>query len=898
MAKIVLAWGPRLGAMVPAAGVALFGIAVACALLAPRTPAWVVPDPGAPGIALATAAGFVLAGIALFASAQHGPRWARVRFAALLLLVALAGMALLQIATGVSLGIDLPDLHRGITPLSATPGRMSPPTAIAFLLTAALAAGFDRPTDRGRAFIVQLLAGALLALAIISIIMHDVSTEGLLPWYRYSRMAQPTAAAFLAIGASILALVAGSPWYSQVYSGREDEKMLILATGILVLALVGTTAAAFAAMQRTLESALGRTLTQQVSERAALVENLVTTRTKRAELVAERPELVSGLARFERKSSQTAGERLADAAGLASATGLRGVTIRDGHDRVVARAGVLSDKPEVVIPLASGRGEASLAWDGGALLRTRLDVRSGGAYLGTVWIDDELPLLTHLHSEVRQLGRTAEWELCGRARNRVECIPQRLLPRAHSLDPDGTVDQPMLRALAGTRGLAFADDYRGQRVLAAFGPVGDTGLAVEVKIDVDEFYLPLRERLVQWWHWFIAMALGGALLIASQMRPVAQRLVESENVARARAEALARSERALRELYNNLDEGIMVLKPDGTVEFVNPAGERLFGARPGELHGTAVAALIPEELREKHMASTRRFMEQGTSNVIGRGMQVFPALRRDGSRFDLEFSVAPMGQGERLRLVAVLRDVSARTALERMKGEFVATVNHELRTPLTSLLGSLDILAESEHLGADEREFLDMARRNGARLAALVNDVLDTERMASGSMRFDRDRIDLEPFLAEAVELNQAYAGARAVRIELGNPVPPVQIRGDRARLLQVMANLLSNACKFSPPGAAVAVRAAAAASTVRVEVVDRGPGIPEEFRDRIFTRFAQADASDARLKGGTGLGLAICKAIVERLGGRIGFESPAGGPTVFWFEMPLAGTAPPAHSG
>jgi len=872
-----------------ALGVALFGLAVIAGYLAPRPPAWLVPQPGAPAIAFSTAAGFVCAGIALFASAQQGPQWARVRFAATLVLTLLAGAAVFQIATSIPLGIDLPELHRALTPRSSTPGRMSPPAAIAFLLTAALAAGFDRPSDRGRALIVQLLAGALLTLAIVSIIMHDVSVEGLVPWYRFSRMAQPTAAAFLAVGASVLALVAASPWYSQVYAGREDEKMLILATGILVLALIGTTAAAFAAMESTLESAVGRTLSQEVHDRAALLDNFVATRTARAARIAQRPEIATALARWEAKSSQEARDGLERAARDGTALGARGVAFRDDRDRVVARAGLISHQPDAELPVANANGAARLLWDDGAVLRTRFDVRSGGTYLGSVWVEDDLGLLTRLHSELQTLGRSAEWELCGRARNRIECLPQRLLPKPHVIDASGMADTPMLQALSGERGLVFADDYRGERVLSAFAPVGATGLGLEVKIDVYEFYLPLRERLVQWWHWFIAMALGGALLIASQMRPVARRLVESENVARTRAEALARSEGALRELYNNLDEGIMVLKPDGTIEFVNPAGERLFGAPPGELHGTAVSALIPEELREKHMASTQRFLEQGTSNVIGRGMLVFPALKRDGSRFDLEFSVAPMGQAERLRLVAVLRDVSARTALERMKGEFVATVNHELRTPLTSLLGSLEILAESEHLGADEREFLDMARRNGARLAALVSDVLDTERMATGAMRFAEESIALEPFLAEAVELDRTYAGARGVRLELAHPVPGVHVRGDRTRLMQVMANLLSNACKFSPAGAVVTVRAAPTDGAVRVEVTDHGPGIPEEFRSRIFTRFAQADSSDARVKGGTGLGLAICKAIVERLGGRIGFDSRAGGPTTFWFEVPAA---------
>jgi len=890
MAKIILPRGSRAGAMLAGAGVAMFGIVVLSGWLAPRPPEWLLPPPGTPSIAAPTAIGFVIAGLCLVACAQTSAAWARVRFASCALLALLALATLAEHASGIALGIDMPGLHRALQG-SPTPGRMTPPTALAFLLTTTLLATFDRPAGRGRALLVQLIAGALLALAIVSVIMHDVSPEGLLPWYRYGRMAQATGCAFIAIGGAGLALIAGAPWYSHVYYGREDEKLLVLALGILALALVGTSAAAFAAMQRTLESAMSRTLLQAVSDRAAVLDAQISSRSARGVLAASRPEVAQALAHWDARHDDASRERLSTLARDGLLNGLRAVSFLDDRDAGVVEEGLPALHPTLEIPLAFGNGLASLLWEDGFRLRMRFEVRSGGAFLGTLVAEEDLELFTRLHTLPVGLGRSAEWELCGMRSGALECFPQRLADAPHALLPGGTLDRPMQRALRGERGLMLADDYRDRRVIAAYAPSGDTGLGFEVKIDVHEFYLPLRERLVQWWHWFIGLALVGALLIASQVRPIAQRLVESENVARSRAESLARSERALRELYTSLDDGIMVLRLDGTIEFANPAAERIFGARPGHLAGQPVTAFIPEELREANARSTRRFIESGTSNVIGQGPRVFPALRADGTRFDLEFSVAPMRQGEHQRLVAVLRDVSTRAALERMKGEFVATVSHELRTPLTSLLGSLEILAEGDSLDAEEREFLDMARRNGARLAALVNDVLDTERIESGAMRFADERIALAPFLEEAVQLNQAYAASREVRLRVEGAVPAVEVRGDRARLMQVMANLLSNAAKFSPAGSAVTIRAREVEDGVRVEVTDRGPGIPEEFRSRIFTRFAQADGSDARLKGGTGLGLSICKAIVERLGGRIGFDSPAGGPATFWFVTP--GTDP-----
>ncbi len=373
------------------------------------------------------------------------------------------------------------------------------------------------------------------------------------------------------------------------------------------------------------------------------------------------------------------------------------------------------------------------------------------------------------------------------------------------------------------------------------------------------------------------------------MRPVARRLVHSESLARRRSEALARSEKSLREIYAALADGIVMLRPDGMIEFANPAAERIFGYPGGELVGKPVGILMSEKLRLANTAATLEYLRGGPSEVVGKRGQVFPALRRDGKPIDVEFSLAEMRQESEVRLVAVVRDVSERAALDRMKSEFVAAVSHELRTPLTSIMGSLEILRENAAtLPEMERGFLDMAWRNSQRLATLVNDVIDSERIESGALKFVEARFELAPLLAEAVDLNVSYAAAHGVALELGLPVPQATLEADRSRIMQVLANLISNAAKFSDPGQKVVVRAATQGAGVRISVVDTGRGIPEEFKPRVFEKFAQADASDAREKGGTGLGLAICKAIVERSGGHIGYDSRMGEGTTFWIELPV----------
>ncbi len=246
--------------------------------------------------------------------------------------------------------------------------------------------------------------------------------------------------------------------------------------------------------------------------------------------------------------------------------------------------------------------------------------------------------------------------------------------------------------------------------------------------------------------------------------------------------------------------------------------------------------------------------------------------------------------GQALRLTGTNSDITERMQIQRMKDEFVATVNHELRTPLTALVAALALLKEeSGVLPPTAETLLDMANKNADRLVALVNDILEIEKIEAGMVELNLAPVALAPFLAEAVALNQGYAEHHGTRYQLTMPVPDIEIMADRARLLQVVTNLLSNAAKYSPPGDEVTVRAEQLGVRVKISVTDHGSGVPEEFRSRIFRKFAQADTPDSAKKGGTGLGLAISKALVEAMNGEIGYTSPAGAGATFYILLPVA---------
>ena len=333
---------------------------------------------------------------------------------------------------------------------------------------------------------------------------------------------------------------------------------------------------------------------------------------------------------------------------------------------------------------------------------------------------------------------------------------------------------------------------------------------------------------------------------------------------------------------------IAVLEMDaqGTITEANHAAELLFGYAAAELTGRDIRVLVRPEF---HADFDLRWNRLIAARAPEAGL--IRNARRDGIDVLCEWTFTPLVDAE-ATLIAVLaqgRDVTAQREAERVKKEFTSTLSHELRTPLTSIIGSLQLIntGVAGQVDKDVAEMTLVAERNGQRLLDLINDLLDVEKIESGKLSLAPEVLAVDDVVREAMLLNKAFGERFGVRFELASPLPGCQVLADRKRLLQVMTNLLSNAAKFSPEGGSVQILMQDAAREVRVGVQDRGPGIPEAFRGRIFARFAQADSTASRQKGGTGLGLAICKRLIEMMQGRIGFDDRPGGGTTFWFELP-----------
>jgi len=334
--------------------------------------------------------------------------------------------------------------------------------------------------------------------------------------------------------------------------------------------------------------------------------------------------------------------------------------------------------------------------------------------------------------------------------------------------------------------------------------------------------------------------------------------------------------------------GMLMTDRSGAIVMLNTEIERLFGYSREQLIGQSVEILLPAGARAQHVHRRAGFVLEPETRRMGAGRDLF-GRRRDGTEFPVEVGLNPVNTREGVLVLCVVADISERKRIEHLKDEFVSTVSHELRTPLTSISGSLALLVGNAagKLPDPVMRLLTIAHKNSQRLVRLINDILDIEKMESGEVAFVMKRVDVRPLVEQAIEASRPYAESLGVAIRIDPSSASGEVRADPDRFVQVITNLLSNAIKHSPPGEEVAVSITATGDSVRIAVRDHGPGIPANFKSRIYEKFAQADATDSRQKGGTGLGLSIVKSIVTRLRGSTGFSDAPGGGTIFHVELP-----------
>jgi PAS domain S-box-containing protein len=338
-------------------------------------------------------------------------------------------------------------------------------------------------------------------------------------------------------------------------------------------------------------------------------------------------------------------------------------------------------------------------------------------------------------------------------------------------------------------------------------------------------------------------------------------------------------------------DALLILNPSGTIETLNAAAMATLGYRSDELLRRDIGMISDIAPGAGSFAERIGFVDGALRNSWLTDRQV---RHKDGHLIDVDISLGVMELPDGVHFVASLRDISERKRIERLKDDFISTVSHELRSPLTSIIGALRLLSgrTAGQLNEQATRLVEIAEENARRLIRLINDMLDVDRLDSGKLRLTLRQADMRDVIHRGCQGNQGMAEAFRAQIECEVPEAPLIAYCDEDRLIQALTNLTSNALKVTPRGGTVhvsCIRDPDAPRTI-VRVDDQGPGVPVEFRERIFGRFERA--LDDENKAGTGLGLAIAREIVLLHGGEIWFEDLPGGGTRFAFSIPVPNEA------
>jgi two-component system, sensor histidine kinase and response regulator len=397
------------------------------------------------------------------------------------------------------------------------------------------------------------------------------------------------------------------------------------------------------------------------------------------------------------------------------------------------------------------------------------------------------------------------------------------------------------------------------------------------------------------------------LLATAAVRDITEReLMQTE---------LQTRERQTRQILETAHDAFISIDESGVITDWNPQAEATFGWSRDEVVGRTLAeTIVPPALREAHSRGLDRFMKTGVPRVLGRLIEL-TAIHRDGHEFPVELTISPLRTDSGYMFNAFLRDITERTRTQeqlalaheqaveasRMKSDFVANMSHEIRTPLNGVIGLTGLLVGTD-LDDEQRDYAESLQASGDALMAVISDILDFSKIEAGKLELDDHAFELHEVVdgVSAMLAMEAHEKGLDLMVWVDDDVPS-DVRGDGARIRQVLANLATNAVKFThqgevvirvtvEPGAQIGNGIGSGeAVVVRFAVSDTGIGIDRGSADDIFDSFSQADTSTTREYGGTGLGLAISKQLVQLMGGRIGLESVPGSGSTFWFTVPVA---------
>ena len=367
--------------------------------------------------------------------------------------------------------------------------------------------------------------------------------------------------------------------------------------------------------------------------------------------------------------------------------------------------------------------------------------------------------------------------------------------------------------------------------------------------------------------------------------------------------ALSReNEIKFRAITESAQDAVIMCDSIGLVTFFNSSAERMFGYHKGETIGKKLYEIIaPEVYWDMIEMGFKQFRNTGQGMMIGRVVEM-EGKRKNGTTFPVELSVSSFFLNGAWNATGILRDISERKKIEleliearegalnavRTKSEFLANMSHEIRTPLNAIIGTSDLLWETD-MDAAQRNYLRVSRNASENLLTLINDILDLSKVEAGRVELEKIKFNLIENVEKVCETLALRAQEKNIELNCWvHPLTPEWVIGDPARLRQVLINLIGNSVKFTEKGEITLHLKPTSIDEVYFSVVDTGIGIPEAKVESIFMSFTQADSSHTRPFGGTGLGLTICSKLVELMEGTIEVESEIGKGSNFFFSCRL----------
>ncbi len=406
-----------------------------------------------------------------------------------------------------------------------------------------------------------------------------------------------------------------------------------------------------------------------------------------------------------------------------------------------------------------------------------------------------------------------------------------------------------------------------------------------------------------------------------ELEHLAEAVTETTKVLKSKSEELRESEMRFRSVAQSANDAIISADYAGTIISWNRGAETIFGYGEDEVLGKPLTVLMPERYRELHRTGLERLVSTGEERILGKTLEWY-GLRKNGSEFPLDLSIASWKTEEGTFFSGIIRDITERkqatealqaltASLEQRvqertaeleiardqalmatehKSEFLAGMSHELRTPLNAVIGFSEVLLEKMfgELNPKQEEYLQDILSSGRHLLALINDILDLAKIESGQMELEVTTFDLPTLLRDALTLMREQATRHGIKTTLEIDSQLGDCTADQRKVKQTLLNLLSNALKFTPDGGSVFLKAIPNRSVVEISVSDTGIGIDPDHQEKIFDEFYQAEGNYTGKREGTGLGLALTKKFVELHGGQIWVKSEVGRGSTFTFSLPI----------